>query len=148
MMRIWGPSGPRWPTFGPWDFGLPVTRQVLVRAPGARQKSKNKGSSRFTWGGGKFDPPHASFVDQTNGFDAWLTSGVIGDKEKKGKEERGERKKREGRGKSGRSLAPLVCCRGFPRENPWSSSILRWFLVIFFHRTLVLCVGKLIILIS
>ena len=63
-------------------------------------------------------PPFASFVDQTKGLNVLIPSGVVGDNEKKGKEERGERKKREGRGKVGRSLAPLVCCRWFPREKP------------------------------
>ena len=42
-------------------------------------------------------PPFASFVDQTKGVNSCYTSGVVGDKEKKGKEERGERKKRKGR---------------------------------------------------
>ena len=70
-------------------------------------------------------PPFASFVDQIKGLNVLRPSGVVGDKEKKGKEERGERKKREGRGKVGKSLAPLVCCRGFQGKNPWSSSILR-----------------------
>ena len=63
-------------------------------------------------------PPFASFVDQTKWLNMLRPSGVIGDKEKKGKEERGERKKREGRGKVGRSFTPLVCCRGFQGKNP------------------------------
>ena len=73
-------------------------------------------------------PLFASFVDQIKGLNVLKPSGFVGDKEKKGKEERGERKKREGRGKVGRSLAPLVYCRWFQGKNPWSSSILRCFL--------------------
>ena len=40
-------------------------------------------------------PPFASFVDQTKGYNELRPSGVVGDKEKKGKEERRERKKKE-----------------------------------------------------
>ena len=43
-------------------------------------------------------PPFASFVDQTKWLNVLIPSGVVGDNEKKGKEERGERKKKEGRG--------------------------------------------------
>ena len=40
-------------------------------------------------------PPFASFVDQIKGLNVLRPSGVVGDKEKKGKEERGERRKRK-----------------------------------------------------
>ena len=49
-----------------WSFGRPI---LMVRAPGRWQTGKNdKGASRFIWGGGNFEPPHASFIDQNEGF--------------------------------------------------------------------------------
>ena len=96
-----------------WPTGRPV-----VRGPGARSKAKIKrGSSRFTWGGGKFKPPHASFVDQTQGLIVWKPSVVVGDKEKKGKEERRERKRREKEKKRKASVLALVLAERNHQDN-------------------------------
>ena len=114
---------------------------------GSKAKIK-RGSSRFTWGGGKFKQPHASFVDQTQGFIVWQPLGAVWDKEKQGKGERRERKRREKEKKRKASELTLVLPRGTTKRTWVFFNFSRWFLEIYFHKTLDLCIGMSSILIS
>ena len=62
-------------------------------------------------------PPFASFVDQTKGLNELRPSRVVGDKEKKGKEEIRERKRREKEKEKRTSVLALVLAEENHQEN-------------------------------